>query len=435
MTLTLRGYFRSIKVRYAERIPKGKPILFACNHPSAFMDPIVVAVHVRPELHFLARGESFGSPVARAIFRVINMIPIYRPTETPELMHKNKDVFKKCFEHLGKKKSIIIFPEGSSKTEPRLRKIKTGAARIILGAEEMYNFGLDAVIVPVGINYSDPHHFRSNLFLNFGEPIKAADYKEAWENDQFEAARQMTEDLRVRMEELTIVIDNHHLDDIVADIDTIYRSNLKRLEDEPLPAAEQEFVIKKDIIEAVEHFNKEEPDRLAGLRRQIGEYRQQLFEHKLTDQQVRAVNKRIPTKGYLLYLILTAPFYLSGVLFNWVPYRLTGLVTQMIGPRDDFTGSIRIISGFSAFLIWYAALISCAFVFLPWWIATIGLVVAPATGLFSLSWMRMFYLLRDLSAVRNMFTSKKASMAKLAITRQEIIDTLEKGREDFIKTL
>jgi 1-acyl-sn-glycerol-3-phosphate acyltransferase len=54
--------------------------------------------------------------------------------DDPRLMQQNDEIFSKCFEHLKNNGAILIFPEGISLTNRQLRKIKTGAARIALGA-------------------------------------------------------------------------------------------------------------------------------------------------------------------------------------------------------------------------------------------------------------------------------------------------------------
>ncbi|NQY68695.1 MAG: 1-acyl-sn-glycerol-3-phosphate acyltransferase, partial [Flavobacteriales bacterium] len=135
LRFAVKGYFRSITINNLDRIPAKGPVLFVANHPSAFMDPIVVTIYIDRILHYLARGESFKNPISRFIFSRLNMIPIYRASTSPDEMHKNKAVFQKCYDHLENRGAIIIFPEGVSKTERRLRPIKTGAARITLGVE------------------------------------------------------------------------------------------------------------------------------------------------------------------------------------------------------------------------------------------------------------------------------------------------------------
>src|SRR5918996_136549 len=66
--------------------------------------------------------------------------------------------------------TIGICPEGVSHNEPRLKPLKTGAARIALGAASTGS-QLDVKIVPVGLYYTEKTTFRSSALLRFGEPI------------------------------------------------------------------------------------------------------------------------------------------------------------------------------------------------------------------------------------------------------------------------
>jgi glycerol-3-phosphate O-acyltransferase/dihydroxyacetone phosphate acyltransferase len=61
---------------------------------------------------------------------------------------------------------VAIFPEGTSHSDPHLKPLKTGAARIALGT------GLaDLTIVPVGLYYVDKAKFRSDALVVYGEPF------------------------------------------------------------------------------------------------------------------------------------------------------------------------------------------------------------------------------------------------------------------------
>ena len=93
----------------------------------------------------------------------------------------------------------MIFPEGTSISERRLRPLKTGAARIALGAEARHGFKLGLQVVPVAINYFDPSRFRSDVLLNVAPPIRVATYAAAYARDPDEAADQLTEAIRVAL--------------------------------------------------------------------------------------------------------------------------------------------------------------------------------------------------------------------------------------------
>jgi 1-acyl-sn-glycerol-3-phosphate acyltransferase len=94
------------------------------------------------------------------------MIPIQRKHDTNQKKYNNEQIFQKCFDHLAKGGTILIFPEGTSVHKRILNEIKTGTARIALGAEQANDFRLNLKIVTFGLNYSNPASFRSEVFVN-----------------------------------------------------------------------------------------------------------------------------------------------------------------------------------------------------------------------------------------------------------------------------
>ena len=227
-------------------MPKEGPVIFVANHTSAFMDPIVIALHVDRELFFLARGESFKNPLASKIMRTLNMIPIYRPEISPDEVFKNEEIFQKCYDHLSEGNCIIAFPEGYSKTQRRLQKLKTGTARIALGAEAQNDFNLGLTILPIGINYSNPHSFQSDLFINYGSPIGVAEYDRDYMQDNFSAARKLTDDMKAELEKRTVVIQHEELEHLIGNIEKIYRENLRELSDQSFTQNVQNFYVSKE---------------------------------------------------------------------------------------------------------------------------------------------------------------------------------------------
>lgn len=149
LRLSTKGYFRSIYIKGVEHISDRGPMIIASNHPSAFMDPILLSTNIDRKLFFLTRGDIFKTRFTASLLGMLNMIPVYRKNDSPGPEQRNDVIFQKCFEHLAKGKPILIFPEGTSKTERKLRPIKTGTARIALGAEALHEFKLGVKVIPV----------------------------------------------------------------------------------------------------------------------------------------------------------------------------------------------------------------------------------------------------------------------------------------------
>src|SRR5262249_32937502 len=87
-----------------------------------------------------------------------------------------RETFERTRELLARGGTIAIFPEGASHSDPKLRPLKTGAARIALGTAAGLRDGPQRSapalrIVPAGIYYTAKGTFRSAALLYFGEPI------------------------------------------------------------------------------------------------------------------------------------------------------------------------------------------------------------------------------------------------------------------------
>jgi 1-acyl-sn-glycerol-3-phosphate acyltransferase len=240
--LALKVFYTDIHVQIKGQIPTNGPLIVVSNHPNTFMDPIVIASVLPQQVYFLTNGSVFKNSLIGWLLGKMHMIPIYRKEDVNGPTPDNRASFARCFDFLARKGTLLIFPEGSSVHERRLRKLKTGTARIALGAEAEHNFALGVQILTIGLNYSDPIRFRSELFINVDAPIQVATYEAAYHNDPVEAVNQLTEEMRVRLEKHVIVTRNQEEDDLVRCIEVVYKGRLVKelqIEEEPeqgLPA-------------------------------------------------------------------------------------------------------------------------------------------------------------------------------------------------------
>ena len=435
--LAIKLYFKKITVKNLHLVPSDTPVIFTPNHPGAFMDPIVIASILKPQLNFLARGESFSNSVSRWIFGNLNMIPIYRPSETPELMHKNKDVFNKAFELLKKNGAIIIFPEGSSKTERRIRKIKTGAARIALGAEAANDYSLGVKIIPIGLNYTNLHRFQSDVFINIAEPIDVAEYFEKYKEEEFDTVNQLTERIQNQLEENTVVV-SEELDKFIANVEEIYKSDLKKEAEIAESDQEGDFKVSKEIAEAVAYYQREEPLRLRRVRQKMDKYilglkRLELKDHSLGNGEksrslVTGVGQTI------IQTILGFPFFIYGAVNNLLPYKIPGIFAGL--SRPDFHAAISLTTGIATFSAFYTFQI-WAFDeyitanYLESWATLVYGITLPLSGMFSIVYWRGLIKNRERWHFISAFYRKTVLTAKLINMREEIIEELNSAKNDY----
>ena len=78
--ITNKFYFKNLQINGLENIPKNGPVFLAANHPSAFMDPMVIVTITKRPLFMLAKGVLFQNPFLKIIFKKILDIIIVKFT-------------------------------------------------------------------------------------------------------------------------------------------------------------------------------------------------------------------------------------------------------------------------------------------------------------------------------------------------------------------
>ena len=220
----VRIFFDSITAKHIDHIPDEGPVIFVANHPNTLMDPLVIGTTCPRQLHFFAKSPLFNSWFNRTILTRLKLVPIYRKQDNPKQMDKNDQTFARGFDILENGGSFLIFPEGVSTGDRVLEKIKTGAARIGLGAEEKNNFNLNVNIIPVGLSYSNAIKFRSDILVRYGKPISLKSFKNAYSHDSIETVHQITSQIESALSKLTTNVNEIEVMDIVECLERIYET-------------------------------------------------------------------------------------------------------------------------------------------------------------------------------------------------------------------
>ena len=417
MGIAVRVYFRRINIHGIEKLPKDVPIVFTPNHPSAFMDPILLAIVLKKNAYFIARGESFQNKISAFLLGALRIIPIYRPDKTKHLVHKNKNVFYRCSKILSKRGSIIIFPEGLSRTEFKLRKIHTGPVRIAFAAEKEFNFSLNVHVVPIGINYTNPHKFRSDAILNIGTPIRIADFKYQYENNSVETVKQITQTLSIQLRQgFTAGISSEHArlaEKIIIAMDLGM--------DHPDHIIHQNFFDKHDAV--VNWVNHQPEHVLKTTENEMDDFLSIANKHGIKRHSIDLNYKDI-REHRLAIAWISIPF--AGIS-NALPYWITGFATDSIIQRNDFRGSFLLTIGFWIFLFYFIIL----GIILNNLIGTaeaIGLVLtAIVTGFLCLPALDAFRIWKRNRAWSVIRSNNQALYESIRERRKKIIETILKG--------
>jgi 1-acyl-sn-glycerol-3-phosphate acyltransferase len=434
--ITNKFYFKKLQIKGAENIPKNGPVFIVANHPSAFMDPIVIATITSRPLFFLGKGVLFENRFLKWLLPKFNVIPIFRSNETKGQASKNKKVFLQCYKHFKNGGALLAFPEGISLTERKIKKIQSGTARICLSAEEMFAYSLDIKIVAIGLNFSNPHKFRSNLFVNIAKPINVSDYYNLHKQDPFKAAHALSNEIKKRLENQVVEIKNAEIDTLVSNIELIYKSQLLNDLGYSQKVIEHDFDTAKAISDSVHYFMENDPYRVGKIKSQIQAYLNGLDQLSLNDGLINGLANSTPFFGAIksaLYLILGFPFFVYGFINNFLPFRIPYWSAKVISKRPEFHGSIAFSMGTLTFIVFYSVQICLINKYIQDWRITLAYIISlPVSGLFAFSYYKRFTRIKGNLKVFSLFYKKTKVIASLIQQRQFIVDEFESAKKIFL---
>lgn len=339
-------FFRKRTVLGRQNLKFDGPAILVVNHPSTLMDVLNTCVYIRQEPFFLANYSLFKHPVSNWILQRLFSIPVKRREDVGEGEDRNNDVaFEQSFLHLERNGVLFIAAEGVSWMERWVRPFKTGTARIAFGAENRNNWQLGVKIIPVGLSYSAPDLFRSEVIVHFGAPISPADWAMSEHTNHEQAVRDFTLILEKNVRSLVL--------DTRDDEGQIFILQLEKILQPNFPASTQEeyFSFRKKIITQNIDDN--------ALRTETAAYCAALQAAHVTDQGVFEYARNKPLAYALwegLLLITGLPFFIVGYVFWWLPCYLPWLVTKKLHLYIGYSSTVKLLIGLFTFpmALWVA---------------------------------------------------------------------------------
>ncbi|MEM8907150.1 MAG: 1-acyl-sn-glycerol-3-phosphate acyltransferase [Bacteroidota bacterium] len=433
--LALRIYFRHIYVRNVPEWNPNRPTVFVANHQNAMIDAMLIGILLDRPLHFMSRGESFLHPFTRWLYHQFNMHPIYRKAHTPKLCYRNLQQLTH-FQELLRKHPLLIFPEGISQCTPRLQPIQPGAARVILGAEAAADYQLGVQVIPVGLNYSSPHRFRSEVFLNFGAPIPLAHYLTLHAQHPRKAVRQLSQHIARAIDQHCLTIPEEQLEPLVEQVVTVYRDELTRHHQIYPWEKNRNFLLQKDLIQVLHFFEKYRPKPLERLHQELHAYFQVLQQYQLSDQLLThswKAQHHSPVRLHQLLYWLGLPLYWYGYLHHWPARQIAHFFSYRKQLRPDFRGSILLSVGVLNFLLTYLI----AFVLMHGWsqslfVASIYVFSLPFLGWFALHYAEGQAALQAHLMLKSMLRQHPEKLQQLLQHRQQIVQRLRAAHQFYL---
>ncbi len=432
-------FLKKIVVIGKNNIPTKGPLIIVANHPNTFMDPMIIVSITKQRLGFVGNGGIFVNKVVNSILTFFHVIPIYREKDrAPGEKQDNSKAFEKCHSYLNHKRSFLIFPEGNSYYELNLRKIKTGTARIALSFEALKNFKSSLKIVPIALDYSDALQFRSIVSVTVNPPMDIAVYKDIYESDEFTAIRKLTEDIRLELAQNVTQTSGKEQEAFLIRAHKFYSTY-----DEPSANLYQNpkrsLELRNNLSRALCFLKDSNTKLYTTIESKLHTYFSELKKEKLTpgfftDKFIRKNTVKVFINYFLKFIILL-PFYIFGLLTNYLPYIIPYRLFKSLHIDIEYKTPVQMIAGVITFPLFYTLEIWLFrhFISQNIYFTCLLLIILPISG-----YLAMYYWLilqRFVRVVHFYFFIKLKRKKNLIRQRNVLLDHLESAKRMYFNRI
>lgn len=381
-------FYRRVDVVGAERIPEAGPLIVAANHHNAVVDAmLIVGTFPRP-VRVLANAPLFRNPIVGPFLRLMGAVPVNRRVEAGDDPRKNDAMFDAAIAALRAGGALLIFPEGRTTPRPTLLPLRTGAARILFGAERAGAGRSGTTLLPVGLVFHDPGTFRAaSALIMIGPPVEATDLATPADGRAEDGVRALTDRLALAIRDQIVEAEDHYTLELLRVLEQAwYQEQGGGAPNEP----EAALAWRRRVMRSARDLESREPARMAELRRRIERYKANLDEIGIrSDQLDRPYTAGVVVRYVVenvITLMLGLPLALWGVACHAVPYLLVGRAVRWMGRTIEEEATDKIAAGLVFYpLSWILEAWLC------WrlgggWVLGVFLVLLIPSGLLALAW-------------------------------------------------
>jgi 1-acyl-sn-glycerol-3-phosphate acyltransferase len=338
-------FYRHLDLVGGERIPATGPLIVAANHQNALVDPMLLVATLPRRLRPLAKAPLFRHPLVRPFLAAVGAVPVQRAIEAGHDPARNDALFRATAEALLAGEAILIFPEGIGHNEPALQPLRTGAARMLLGARAAG--AVPVTLLPVGLVFRQPGRFREGAgAILVGEPISTADCEAQWATAPEVAVRTLTARLADGLRRQMVEADTWRTERLLRVAETVWR-------EESAAAGARDAGARTRFLQrlarAYGYLLEREPARLRRLRRGLDAYAEVLERAGLRG---RHLEQEYRTGAVIRYavretatLVVALPLALVGLLLHATGFWLTDTAVRIAAPEPDVEATYKILGG------------------------------------------------------------------------------------------
>ncbi|MEN9303813.1 MAG: hypothetical protein RL264_2242 [Bacteroidota bacterium] len=345
VTYAMNLYFRVVVTINRPRKFYNRTI-YASNHASSFMDPLVIGGFNRALVFFMTRSDVFTT-FSRPFLWAAHMLPIYRQQDGVDTKEKNMEVFREVYKILKSKRSPLIFAEGFTDDVfvRRLKPIKKGAARMGFSALDACDWKMDIKMAAVGCNYTNPHLIRSSLLIKTSDEFSLLEYADVYRENPGLAINQVTERLNRHMLDQITHVEREEWCDFHEHIMTITGKGMHEELDGNKIDLKERFRYSKELANWLNEFDNELSQELEQLKGDLASFFSILYKNHLPLSALKDASVK-NSKWFLLHLLkllLLLPFSILGCLHIAPAFLVAKKFVEKKFKRSVFWGSAKML--------------------------------------------------------------------------------------------
>jgi len=344
--------YHRVEVRQEPGLTLSGPQLANASHFGGFTDPLLLIYTMDRVPRFVARDVIWKTPGAKQVMNWVGAIPVHKREDGEG--SSNDTMFASTYAALHTGELITIFPEGITVDDPSIATIKTGSARIALGARAAGVSGIK--LISAGIHYENKAALRSEVFIDIGwemdldsEVTERVEPGEAQDSSNRDLVRGLTDEMELRLRQAAPDFDDWKTARSLSsaanvalrgrgkhetDVGHGDRERLARLLDD---APERETAA---VTEAMEIYQAD-LDAMG--------FTDEMFMSGL-DTTSRFVGYAVRT---LIVGLILVPFALMGLIVNAIPMSIVWLIGRA-KVDDAVMATIKPLGALSVFLVTWA---------------------------------------------------------------------------------
>lgn len=394
-------FYRRIDVVGAEHVPASGPLILAANHHNSLVDAMLLLAVVPRRLRTLANAPLFRHPLIGPFLRLVGALPVHRRQEAGGDPARNAALFAATTATLQAGGAILIFPEGRTQPEPALQELRSGAARMLLAAEEATPPAVRVALLPVGLVFHEPGTFREGRALvSIGPALTSAATGGAPRGSD-DAVRDLTARLAGALRARILEAGDRATLRLLHTVEELWQA-----EGGPLPqgeAARVEWL--KRALRTYQLLLLREPGRVQVLRRELESFAGEMEAARLTAAQLtRAYSPGVVVRFVLREgsaLLIGLPLALWGLVSHALPYQLTAAVVRRIPHTDEEEATDKLAAGLVLYPLAWLAEAWAVLRLGGGWAAVVFVAGLLPTGFFALAWRsRLEHVVAEARALR-----------------------------------